>query len=82
MTQREFMHDKKMYNFMKAANIHDLYHKFREKGVLNDQLWDLTDDFLTDNLKLTGVEKLRYDTANAMQYKGIKRIDSINCSVR
>ena len=48
---------------MKESNIDDLYDRFNRNGVTSDILWDLSDEILKDDVKLTRIELLRYQKA-------------------
>ena len=53
---------------MKSTNIDDLHEKFRSKGITSKSLWKLTDDYLTNDLQLTALQKLRYDSAKENRF--------------
>ena len=52
---------------MKSTGISTLYEKFRDAGITVDIIWKLEDSMLDDELKLSGIEKLKYSTAKEKQ---------------
>ena len=48
---------------MTEFEIHGLYEKFHENGVTIEVIWKLTDEILSDVLKLNSLEKLKYEIA-------------------
>lgn len=53
----------RLLELMKEEGIDDLYHKFHENGINAEILWDLSDDILEKDLKLSRIQKLKYDKA-------------------
>ena len=52
---------------MKSSKIFDLYEKFHKAKVTAEIIWDLTEDILDEDIKLTRIEKIRYLKAQKQQ---------------
>ena len=48
---------------MESTGILKRYEKFRDAQITVDIIWKLDDSILNDELKLSGIEKLKYSTA-------------------
>jgi len=54
-----------LLELMKANNIGNLYEKFNKPEITTDIIWKLDDEMLKDDLKLTRIEILQYQTAKS-----------------
>ena len=52
---------------MKSSKIFGLYEKFHKAKVTAEIIWDLTEDILDEDIKLTRIEKIRYLKAQKQQ---------------
>ena len=61
---------KLLLEYMKEANIEDLFERFKRKGIKSEDLWFIPDSVLLKDISLSQEEKLRYDTMKAKHFKG------------
>ena len=52
---------------MKSHSIGDLYTKFRHAGITVPIIWDLDEAILDEDIKLTRIEKLKYQKEQKKQ---------------
>ena len=61
--------DVELKEIMKRSGLFDLYDKFREAKVTARIIWELDDEDLKDEIKLTGIEKKRYKAAQKEKWQ-------------
>ena len=52
---------------MESSKILELYDKFNKAGISAAIVWDLEDDILDEDIKLTRIEKKKYKAAQKQQ---------------
>lgn len=64
---QETTENNELKDVMKASNILELYDKFNQAGISAAIVWDLEDDILDEDIKLTRIEKKKYKAAQKQQ---------------